>query len=280
MDKKQFRNTIIQDAVNKDAENRTITFVASDETLNRHGHVVKANWDLKNFKANPVVFLNHRSDELPIGVVEKVWVDETKLMAKIRFAESDANPVADSVYKLYNAGILKAVSAGYLTDYDNVEVKESKKLNEKYLVLNGPHELLEISACGLPSNPKALKENVLQNAVKAGVIDELEMNDLVINMSKYTEEETVETKEPDEKIVDKLEQTIVNTESVEDMADPYDWFFLALDSAKADLNKVEDINSIASKVCESLRGDSKKDSKQTIGNLDDILSKFIDTETK
>jgi HK97 family phage prohead protease len=266
MNKKLFRESIIQDSLSKDEENRTITFVASNETLNRHGHIVKANWDLKNFKNNAVIFWNHQSEGLPIGVADKVWVDGSKLMAKIRFAEADVNPMADSIYKLYNAGMLKAVSAGYTTDMDTVEIVEKKKI--KCLQLNGPHELLEISACGLPSNPQALKQSiVLQNAIKDGVIDELELNDLVINLEKYKEEEleVVEDssdKEKEEEPVEKIEQTI------KDSSDAYEYIFQAFNEIKAD--SANEGNKLEEQLIQELKKEFNK--KRTLDNvLDEIL---------
>jgi HK97 family phage prohead protease len=270
MNKKQFRDICVEDVVEKDQDSRTITFIASTEKLNRHGHIVRQNWSLKEYNKNNVVFYNHFSDQLPIGT-SKTWVDKenNRLMTKITFAQPDENPQADFVYKLCSAGILKAVSPGYLTDMDAVEVKEDRKTKQKCLVLNGPHELLEMSVAGIPSNSEA----VMQNAIKDGIIDELELKDFIMSYKEELQtEEPVEdsNKEIVENQVEKIEQTIKD----EDLPDPFQWFFDALDSAKADLNKPEELDSVIDQVVQSLRGNSNEDSKQTTDQLDEILSKF------
>jgi hypothetical protein len=54
MNKKHLVDICVEDIVNKEEDSRTITFIASTEKLNRHSHIVRQNWDLKEYNKNNV----------------------------------------------------------------------------------------------------------------------------------------------------------------------------------------------------------------------------------
>lgn len=129
--------------IEKSADEKTITVVASDETEDRQGEIVRVSgWDLKNFKKNPVMLVSHDYSQLPIGTWE-VSKREGKLVAKATFSSI---PKAKEVETLVKEGILSAVSVGFIV----------KKRNDIDPAIIEKAELLEISWVSVPANPSAL----------------------------------------------------------------------------------------------------------------------------
>lgn len=124
----------------KDGELRA---VASDETKDRHGDVVKVEgWKLENFKKNPVLQWAHDPTTPAIGKAEDIKVEGKKLTFKPVF--SKATQLAKDVKKLFEEGILRSFSVGY---------RELER-NEKDETVD--QELLEISAVNVGANPNAM----------------------------------------------------------------------------------------------------------------------------
>lgn len=118
--------------------------VVSTQDQDRQGEIVdQAGWDLSFYKLNPVVLWAHDYYSLPIGLTDEIEVKEGKLVAKGKFAPADANPFAQQVRKLYDAGIVKTTSVGFIP-------KETDGQNIKRA------ELLEFSFVPVPANPFAL----------------------------------------------------------------------------------------------------------------------------
>jgi len=137
----------IQDFVAKTLEaedSGTFEVVISTDDIDRSGDVIdQSGWDLTNYKNNPIVLYGHDYQSLPIGVTDNIEVVGNKLIAKGRFAPADANPFAQQVRKLYDLGILRTTSVGFI-------VKEitGKKITKQ--------ELLEYSFVPVPCNAQAL----------------------------------------------------------------------------------------------------------------------------
>jgi len=128
---------------------RRMVFVMSDETVDRAGDIVKVDgWQLDGFRKNPVFPLQHASDRFPLGVWEKVWTENGKLMGIARFADAGTHPEADLAYSLYKQGIMNAVSVRFVgMEYEPNEHGGLTFTNQ---------ELLECSAVSVPANPNAL----------------------------------------------------------------------------------------------------------------------------
>jgi HK97 family phage prohead protease len=135
-----------------DPEQRSAEFVASTDAVDAHGDVIdQGSWILNDYQANPVVLYGHNSRDLPIGKATSVGVVGGKLMATIKFATADANPMAEQVWKLINEGILKAVSVGFQPTDGRYEVRDGNEV----FVWRSPI-LKEISVVPVPANPEAL----------------------------------------------------------------------------------------------------------------------------
>lgn len=134
-------------------ESREVDFIASTETIDSHGTIVKANWDLKRYARNPVVLYSHDTRSLPIGTAKTSVGDDDALLATVRFASEKANPFAEQVFQGVREGTIRGMSVGF---YPRT-VREEKHNNEYVLVLDD-NELRELSIVPVPSNPDALAQ--------------------------------------------------------------------------------------------------------------------------
>jgi HK97 family phage prohead protease len=126
-----------------DVEKRLIDVVASTETVDRHGESInQLGWELNHYLKNPVILWAHNYSELPIGKAEKVWVEDNKLMATIKFATHN---FANEVWNLVKDGFIKSVSVGFRVLKFG---EEDNKIDKA--------ELYEISFVPVPANPEAL----------------------------------------------------------------------------------------------------------------------------
>lgn len=132
-----------------DTKNHTMWAIISTSDKDRDGDIVLQNWDLENFKNNPVFVNSHKSTDATevIGRVEELRKNnEGNLEGKFKFAVKE-NPKAEIIFKLYAGGFLNAVSAGFLPKEfgSNGEIRES--------------ELYEVSAVPVPANAMALAKS-------------------------------------------------------------------------------------------------------------------------
>ena len=156
------------DLKNVDAENRTITAVISDETLDRQGDIViQDGIDFTEYKKNPVVLYNHNISgfgdsvpRLPIGKTLSVKTVGTQTEATIQFTTQEENPFGYQVGKLFESKTMRAWSIGINTLEEETINVDGRKAN----VLKKT-ELVEISATEVGAN-----RNALSKAYKAGHI--------------------------------------------------------------------------------------------------------------
>jgi HK97 family phage prohead protease len=147
---------------------RTLRFVASDESIDRHRTIIKQDgWILDNFRKNPVLLWMHNAGE-PIGHVVRSMVEDGRLMADAEFAD---DPLSDRIYKLYKAGALRAVSVGFRA----LETREPSEDEKKsgVTLYHTRQELFELSAVSIPSNPNALIQTLGLSATPEEVTEEL-----------------------------------------------------------------------------------------------------------
>lgn len=152
------------------SEDRTITFVASDNTRDSAGTVLNQNnWDLSRFNSNPIIGYQHKvyggldDTQNPDNVIGKgyAYVEEGRLMVDITFEPAEINPLAEKIYQKVLFGSLRAVSVGFLpTGHgrfgDGDEAIDGA--NETYYFAG--QQLLEISIVNIPANPNALKKGM------------------------------------------------------------------------------------------------------------------------
>lgn len=158
MKKKKYRKFQV-DVKEVNKENFTLEAVFSTENQDRHREVVKQNFDLKQFKANPVLLNSHNYDDATevIGKIQPIAVKDGKLQGKIKFAVSE-NPKAKIIFDLYAGGFLNAFSIGFIP----------LEFNEKDSFIIDKSELLEVSAVSVPANAYALAKSKGINVEELG----------------------------------------------------------------------------------------------------------------
>jgi len=149
-------------------ENGTFKVVASDETVDRAGEVIKVSWrELNNFMKNPVIIANHTYKvENIIWKATDIYVENEKLVVEWVFATTE---LAQDVRKLYDGGFIKTVSVWFIP-------KERDQKNSNIIT---KAELLEVSFVPVPCNPNALSlwKEIVEDLISKGLILKEEANE-------------------------------------------------------------------------------------------------------
>lgn len=134
----------------------TYEYVASDETVDRYGDIIRVSgWELKNYRANPIVLFAHQKDN-PVGTAARVWVEGQQLMVRIKMAEEGTSSFIDTLRKLMDQKIVRAVSVGFLPTKQPNYIRDEKNDMITGVEYVG-QELLENSLVTVPANPMALQ---------------------------------------------------------------------------------------------------------------------------
>lgn len=165
----------------------TVSAVFSTSDMDRHGDIVLQNWELENYKANPVILNSHNSFDATevVGKTTSIDIVEGKLVGEIEFAV-DANPKAKVIYDLYAGGFLKAFSVGFI----------AKEYADAGIISLA--ELLEISAVSVPANQMAL--------AKAKGID--------VDTLSETSGENVEEETEEAEVVEEVAEDVTNEDEI------------------------------------------------------------------
>lgn len=140
----------------KEAGDNVIEFIASDETVDRDGDIIRAaGWDLKNYKKNPVVLLGHDYGSLPIGKAPGIKVDGKSLIAPVEFAREDSGGVGETAFKLAKGGFLRGMSVGFKA----IAKEEDEDVAPGFIFTK--QELYEVSIVTVPANPNALQRGII-----------------------------------------------------------------------------------------------------------------------
>jgi HK97 family phage prohead protease len=131
-----------------------LTFVLSDESVDRMGDVIRASgWRVANFLKNPVALFGHDSRFI-IGQWRDLRVEGTALKGRLQLAPSGTSDRIDEVRRLVAADILRAVSVGFR----DIESRPRRDADGK--ALGGfeflKQELVEVSMVAVPANANAL----------------------------------------------------------------------------------------------------------------------------
>ncbi|EFC90054.1 peptidase U35 phage prohead HK97 [Dethiosulfovibrio peptidovorans DSM 11002] len=192
------------EANNVEESSRTVELSFSSESpVSRWGDVEYLSHDqgaadLKRLEEMGVLLWNHKSD-VPIGSIEKVWIDESarKGRALVRF---DDDEESDRIYRKVLAGSLKSVSVGYRVENWEKVPAGGTSSNGRFA---GPcyvgtrWEGLEISIVSVPADPsvgvgRSVDEKGGDDGVKGnlslpgdevgnGAAPEPKRNDLAVN---------------------------------------------------------------------------------------------------
>lgn len=128
-------------------DNKPITFVLNDETVNSYGFIVLTEGiDTSVFERNPVMLYMHNRDGNVIGRWENIRKEEKRLLADAVFDES--TELGAQVKKQVEGGFIRAASIG-------IENITKEQLNGVETVTKC--RLIEVSVVDIPSNSNAVK---------------------------------------------------------------------------------------------------------------------------
>jgi hypothetical protein len=131
---------------------RTFRFVARTGAKDANGQITDMDgWDLARFRANPVIFLNHRTNDPPVGKATDLIIAGDRMLATIQFAPTE---MGQQLELLTDRGFLRGASVQFHpTSFDLVPEKG------RFFPTIHSHqqELLEISVVGVPADPNTLK---------------------------------------------------------------------------------------------------------------------------
>jgi len=176
-----------------DPKDRTLEFLGSTADVDRYGDVIEVEgWDLKNYKKNPVFLWTHDYKQPPVGKAVKVGKTEKGLLFQVKFPTPEEYTFADTIYKLYLGGYLRATSVGFRDlEREPITDKEGRQTGFRYK----KQELYELSAVPVPANPNALVMAVQKGVVSPQEVEHLTFVDKVAGLGQ--EEEAAEPSEMD-----------------------------------------------------------------------------------
>ena len=201
-----------------------VSFVASSATPDRYGDIIdQKGWILENYKKNPVVLLNHDSNQLPIGK-GNVYIRNDKLTIDVEFDSED--PRAKEVERKAKKGFMNAVSVGFRP----LESKSRSELptDNKYYGQRGMYyskaELLEVSIVTIPANGEAtmleqkfynaMKEEILRE-VKAAIQDNLIVNKHILDVKEEDDRYIVSFAKAEMEMEEEIEEDAMKEEEEE-----------------------------------------------------------------
>ena len=150
-------------------ELKIIEFVASDETADREGDVMRMDGgDFTDFKTNPQFLYVHDYHGITIGSVLKLVVDKSdssnpKLVITVLF-QTVTDEAAD-LFELTRRGFMKAVSIGFRAKEGGIHFPTEAEREAMGMRPGGvifmAWELYEVSLCPIGMNAHALKKSFL-----------------------------------------------------------------------------------------------------------------------
>lgn len=185
---------IFKGVTNQDGEDPVYRFVASTQTVDRHGErILVSAWDLTNYKKNPIILFGHDAWSLDNAIGKAIAVEITDKELIIDVVFSKANERAQKIKAMVEEGVLNMVSVGFIPkkweDIDGIPTVTEA-------------ELLEVSIVQIPANPEAesirrLGFKMLDNGEVAFEEETKEEAPKVEEKKEEEEEEEEETPAPE-----------------------------------------------------------------------------------
>ena len=171
MENRKFTSGLVREFDRKVAEEtRTVEFVISDATRDRHRTVIPVeSWSLDNFNNNGIVGYQHEvhgsmfSDSDPDKVLGtgEAFIEDGRLIGRVKFEPKEINPLAEKIFQKVLHGTLKATSVGFIeTQKGDWGTGDEARSGANPTYYFKGVELLEFSIVNIPSNPNALRRSI------------------------------------------------------------------------------------------------------------------------
>jgi len=158
---------------------RVIPWWASDERPDRHGDIVEQSWNFDDFKSNPVLLDEHAWDLPPIGNVLNWQVlnrndgaySGPSLLLLCLFATAEQSAVADTIFRLARAKILRTGSVGFYPSSTIIvddDAERTKLGLGRFGLIFQNNNLIEFSTATVPANAGALQ--LMSAARRSGLL--------------------------------------------------------------------------------------------------------------
>jgi hypothetical protein len=154
------------------AGERTCEFVASDQTVDSYGEIVRAaGWKFDRFAKNAPFVDSHNYSSVAclLGNVSAWRIAGDKLIEAVKFVPEGASQLADFAWKMAVAGFLRAVSVGFMplrvrsrwrdqADFTEAvkEMKLSGEVSAKLNCIHWEQDQTELSSVLIGANPSAV----------------------------------------------------------------------------------------------------------------------------
>ena len=143
--------------------------------------------DLQRLTEIGVVLVNHDSRKLPVGAVEKAWLDGNKGRALVRF---DDDPESDAVFQKVQKGIMRGVSVGYFVHEWQITEPTDGRLGRETATKWEP---LEISIVSVPADSsvgvgRSIDTQIDEGGTQMAVKDEKVMVEEAPNLDQVRSE--------------------------------------------------------------------------------------------
>lgn len=152
-----------------DAENRTVEFVASDNSVDSYGTILPVSkWNLDRYAKNGAVGYMHdlygdswsiKADPDDIIGKGEAFVEGDQLIVRITFEPADLNPRADKIFRKIQFGTLNAVSVGFMPTAEGHWGDKRSGEDPDVYYYDG-QELLEVSVVNIPANANAVRRSI------------------------------------------------------------------------------------------------------------------------
>lgn len=167
-----------------DEENRTVEFVASDNTVDSYGTVLPSDkWDLKRYEKNGIISYQHqvfggcgKADPDDVLGHGQAFVEDNKLIVKATFEPADINKKADKIFKKIQFGSVKGVSVGFQPTKPGHWGDKEKGEDPDVYYFEG-QELIEVAVVNIPANPNAVKRSIAEERQELEASRSTEEND-------------------------------------------------------------------------------------------------------
>lgn len=205
---------------------RTVEFVISTADKDRHRSVLnQANWDLDNYKRNPIVGYQHnvygggmchKADPDDVIGTSRVFMEGDNLIGAVTFEPPEENAFAEKIFRKVLRGTLRSASVGFYPTLDDKgskgsfgdeETKENEGGSSETFYYNG-QELLEWSVVNIPSNPKAQVKAVREEVANALMFLKRSLGFSFAEIEELKVGEVVELLGGEKKDIPTLEDTI------------------------------------------------------------------------